>query len=548
MVIMNDLQVHPSRKILLVVTTGGFTHAAPVLEIGRVLAERGHTIEFATLEGQEHWIKATEYRFIEKIHPLGPGPSHEQYDDHYRRMQSWDISKGISAAMESKYLFDSFWPQTYHRLKDIMNNPVTRPAFIIADFFVEAAHDIHVEYNLPIAIVSPTMPALQMPCSYIPGQPGFQLPGVLTSEDTPMWLRMKSELFLLPDILSIIRFGIRTKKMRQDNGVFRPLHKPKKPDYLVFINSFIGLEIPRDLPPTCAPVGPILSPIYSPLDEQCGFFLERHRSVLYIALGTHIILPHVDAIKIIHGVSRLMNEGLLDGIIWAMGKTCRIDIDRSASLDIEFGDSIKCVSLGDLLDNKHPDWIFPFFAPQRAILNHDSTKLYFTHGGGSSANEALYHGKPMLSMGIFSDQIANTTRLVAGGVAESLSKLGFTADELYAKAKKILSPEGPNPGDDSYTRNVLRLKRIAHVASRRKYYAADLIEELMYDNELRFKDRKELRPMHLQTADMRMPWYKASNMDMYAIGGLAFSMVAGFSWLTGYYGWKYWSLGRATDL
>ncbi|OQE92989.1 hypothetical protein PENNAL_c0006G10372 [Penicillium nalgiovense] len=46
---MSHSQVHPSRKILLVVTTGGF-HTSPVLEIGRVLAERDHQIEFATLE------------------------------------------------------------------------------------------------------------------------------------------------------------------------------------------------------------------------------------------------------------------------------------------------------------------------------------------------------------------------------------------------------------------------------------------------------------------------------------------------------------------
>lgn len=46
--------------------------------------------------------------------------------------------------MESKYLFDSFWPQTYHRLKVILDNPETRPSMMIADFFVDAAKDIHI--------------------------------------------------------------------------------------------------------------------------------------------------------------------------------------------------------------------------------------------------------------------------------------------------------------------------------------------------------------------------------------------------------------------
>lgn len=140
----------------------------------------------------------------------------------------------------------------------------------------------------------------------------------------------------------------------------------------------------------------------------------------------------------------------------------------------------------------------------------------------------------MLSMGIFSDQIANSARLLAGGVAESLNKFGFTSDEIYDKAKKILESE-----KETYSQNVLRLQRIAHVASRRKYHAADLIEELMYDNELRFKDGKELRPMHLQTADMRMSAFKAKNWDLYAVSGLALAAVVGSTWMAGHFVWRY---------
>ncbi|OQE13133.1 hypothetical protein PENFLA_c053G00970 [Penicillium flavigenum] len=344
----------------------------------------------------------------------------------------------------------------------------------------------------------------------------------MTSEDTPMWLRIVNEIFFLPDLPSIVRAGKWSKKMRSDNGVFHPPHKPSKPDYLIFVNSFFGLEIPRDLPPTAAPVGSLLSPTYPPLDQECGAFLARHTSVLYIALGTHIILPHKDAAKIVKA-NRLQEDGLKDGVICAMGKTCRADLDHSASFLFK-GES-KEITLGDLLDNKHLDWVFPFFAPRRAILGSVSTKLYFTHGGGSSANEDLYHGKPMLSMGIFSDQIANAARLVAG-VAESLSKLSFTSDELYTKAKKILKSE-----KEAYSQNVLRLQRIAHVAN--------LIEELMYNNELRFKDGKELRPMHLQTADMRMSVSKVKNWNFYTVGGLALSAGLGSMWLAGRFAWGY---------
>lgn len=504
------------------------------MEIGRVLAERGHTIEFATLDGQESWIKPEIYGFVTDIHLLGPGPTAEQLDAHYRRMQAWDVRKGIEPSLISKRMFDTFWPQTYHGLKKII--AVSPPSFIVADFFVDAANDMLVEYKIPIAIVCPNWPPLQIPCSYVPGEPGFQLPGTLTSEGASMWLRAKNEMLILSDLPAIIRHFEWTRKMRSKNGVNYPVHKPKKPDYLLFVNSFVGLEIPRDLPPTCAAVGPLLSPTWPPLDTEFETFMTKHTSVLYIALGTHIVLPHQDIIKIITGVLRLIEEDLLDGVIWAIPKTGRHDIDANETINIKTGNQASDIRLADLLANNHPDWLFPFFAPQRAILDHKSTKIYFTHGGGSSANEALYHGKPMLSMGIFFDQTSNTTRLVAGGVAESLDKFSFTSDEIYAKAKKILVCEE----GESYQRDVLRLQRIAQIASRRKEHAADLVEEMMYDNELRFdEDGRELRPMHLQTADSRMSVFKAKNWDMYAVCGLSLTVFVSSVGLGGIYLWRY---------
>ncbi|KAG9681483.1 UDP-glucoronosyl and UDP-glucosyl transferase, partial [Aureobasidium melanogenum] len=239
-----------------------------------------------------------------------------------------------------------------------------------------------------------------------------------------------------------------------------------------------------------------------------------------------------DTVKIVEGVFRLMKEGLIDSVIWAIAEQGRKDLDREQRFH---GSSD--INLGQLLENHHSNFLFSTFAPQRAILDNKSVVLYFTHGGGSSANEALYHGKPMISMGFFADQVANTARLVEAGVAESLNKFRFTSDELYTKARKILEADGSGP----YQRNVLRLKRIAHVAVRRKEHAADLVEELLYDHELRLDDTgtRELRPMHLQTADMRMPTYKAKNWDLYAIGVLSIVGFVGLSGLIGRLAWSH---------
>jgi hypothetical protein len=77
--------------------------------------------------------------------------------------------------------------------------------------------------------------------------------------------------------------------MRQKAGVTSPLPISSKPNYLVLINSFFGLEILRHLPPLAAFVGPILADEYPPLQERYVSFLSNYKSIIYIALSSHVI-------------------------------------------------------------------------------------------------------------------------------------------------------------------------------------------------------------------------------------------------------------------
>lgn len=480
-----------------------------------MLAQRGHTVDFATLEGQESWTEG--YGYINKLHLMGPGPSHEDLEAHYLRMRLWDSSKGFAVVMESKRLFDSYWTQTYRHLKRIVDDPATRPDMLLADFFVDAVKDILYQYQIPVAMMYPQMPALICPCSYIPGQPGFQIEGTLTSEHASMWLRIRNELVMVKSLPSILHWVIWTKKMRKDAGVNYQLPTLSKPNYLVLINSFFGLEVPKDIPPLVQAVGPVLADTYPPLTEPYGSFLEAHKKTLYLALGTHIILSNTDAVKLIKGLLAAMDQGHIDGVIWSISQAARRDLDISE----EFMDkSGKGFSFAFLLKGEHPSILVTTFAPQRAILDHPHTTIYLTHAGGSSANEGLYHGKPMLAMGFFFDQISNVPRLVASGTSESLDKFRFTPEEVCQKIR-LLSEDKHG----SYGRNCVRMQRIARVASRRKDLGADLIEELIYDTEGRYDGGKELRPMHLQTADMRMSRFKANNWDLWLVSLLTLGLV-----------------------
>ncbi|KAJ5006173.1 UDP-glucuronosyltransferase 1-6 [Colletotrichum sp. SAR 10_66] len=495
------------RRILLVSTVGGFTHAAPVLELGSVLAARGHEVHFGTNTSQEHWASA--YPSISRIHSFGPALPDDEAEQHYTRMRQWRPSDGVGSIMQSKYLFDSYWPDTYFHLRELVLDPDTRPDMIVADFFVDAAaKDMMIELGVPIAIMWPQMPYLLAPVSYIPGQPGFQVDFTPTSERASIWSRIRNEMVLfwaLPHIMAWTRWF---KKLRKRQGVHHALPVAAKPNHLVFINSFFGLEPPKDLPPLMVPVGPILSDEFAGLDDMYLDFLKSHDKTVYIALGTHIVLPDVDLAKLIRGLVMSLDMGHINGVIWSMPAAAKRRADTTASFERKGGSNL---TVGDILNGSHSEFLVTSFAPQRAILEHTSTRVYLTHGGGSSANEALFHGTPVLVMGYFFDQLANSARLVEAGVGLAMDKFDFTPEGMAGRIWTIVvDPEG------KIGRNVERMKRIARVASRRKHFAADMVEEVIHDHELRFRRGQELRPMHLQTADMRMPIWKARNWDLWA--------------------------------
>lgn len=80
-----------------------------------------------------------------------------------------------------------------------------------------------------------------VPHKWIPGEPGTQV-RCLTSEHASLWDRLYDQTFLVryvPQLLHLYRW---TRQMRRENGVQRmPSLKPK-PDYLLLVNSFWGLE------------------------------------------------------------------------------------------------------------------------------------------------------------------------------------------------------------------------------------------------------------------------------------------------------------------
>lgn len=387
----------------------------------------------------------------------------------------------------------------------------------------------------------PQMPWLMVPQKYIPGEPGMQQK-CLTSEHATFFDRLYDETYILRSVLPFLDFLRWSRKMRRDAGVkTKPQTRTKKPDYLLFVNSFFGLEVPKDLPPLIQAVGPILSDSYLPLSAELETFYASYSRTVYIAFGTHVILNLPTIRVLIQGLATAIAAATIDSVIWTLRPMAQKQIPLSSTIGpIPSDPLLSGMTWSHLLMNQHSRFYFTSHAPQRAILARATTILFLTHAGPSSANEALFAGVPMLTMGIYGDQLPNSMRLREAGVALSLNKDYFTAEEVSTKIGQLVEDR-----EGRFGRNVLRMKRISNVAARRKEMAADLVEEVLYDHELRFepaeskeesespqdgkidrcnspkgprKSQKEIRPMHLQTADMRIPWWKRHNVDFWLVG------------------------------
>jgi hypothetical protein len=75
--------------------------------------------------------------------------------------------------------------------------------------------------------------------------------------------------------------------------------------------------------------------------------------------------------------------------------------------------------------------------------------------------------------------------------------------------------------------NCRRLQRIARIASRRKFHAADLIEEVLIHADAKAELGGLGPPLHLQTADTRLPRWKANAWDIKLIKLVSVACVWG---------------------
>ena len=99
------------------------------------------------------------------------------------------------------------------------------------------------------------------------------------------------------------------------------------------------------------------------------------------------------------------------------------------------------VSKGPLADQitLHDNQVGEGFLPQPAIL--PQVDLVITHGGNNTVTEAFHHGKPMIVLPLFWDQVDNAQRVDETGFGRRLSTYGFRDEELTDAIDELLADE-----------------------------------------------------------------------------------------------------------
>jgi len=69
---------------------------------------------------------------------------------------------------------------------------------------------------------------------------------------------------------------------------------------------------------------------------------------------------------------------------------------------------------------------------------HPNMRLFISHGGGLSTQEAAYHGIPILGTPFIVDQYANIEQAVASGMGLQLPLAELTEQTLYGNVTELL--------------------------------------------------------------------------------------------------------------
>lgn len=341
----------------------------------------------------------------------------------------------------------------------------------------------------------------------------FHTLGPSTTNDISFKQRLYDQFVALPTfIFRFIPVGLSVRKVRKELGVENYDAIGRHSQAIKMVNSFWGMESPRPVGPFVEYVGPIINSRYQALPESMAKFMDEHSTVVYIAFGQTYSPNALEFEVLLKSLLKAYENKYFDGFIWSLSIKSRQQPNLPKTIKTESG---RIYNVQDLFDGLlSTDLRFEAWSPQFAILNHAHCKLFISHGGASSIHESLFNGVPLLLHPFTSDQPSNSLSMKDAGIGLVLDRRAHNFTDTFEKIGTIL-----NDKEGTFKSNMESMQALVQLKSKRKYYAADMIEEVLYS----VRNKSEIWYRREASADMG--FLKSTNWDvnLFALfGSIAF--------------------------
>nr|CAD7201414.1 unnamed protein product [Timema douglasi] len=248
---------------------------------------------------------------------------------------------------------------------------------------------------------------------------------------------------------------------------------------------------------------------------------ERNMSIIMV--NTHYSFdypqPHVPAIIPVGGLhlkpaqdlpqdlKKLMDEAENGFIFFSLGSNLRSDMlsEEKRKVFLKAFSTLRCKVFwkweSDHLPGQPSNVVVRKWLPQNDILGHPNIRLFITHAGLLSTQEAIYHGVPILGVPFFADQYTNINKAKDHGFGEKVDFATLTTEILLANIQKILQ-------NSSYKENAKRISRLYKDQPETPLQRAIFWTEYVLRNN---------GAHHLRSSSADMPLYQYLLLDVIAV-------------------------------
>ncbi|XP_046616572.1 UDP-glucosyltransferase 2-like [Neodiprion virginianus] len=410
-------------RILSILPYNAKSHAIMFEELNKGLANRGHRVDVVG-----HFpLKKPVENYNDIINLADDSLPKLQNNLTYKFVTSSVLDNPVVPFLTSTFGTELCKLMDHPKLKNLIKNPPNDPPYDLLIGEVLAAHCFlalgqHLKVPVVAIVTSPMWP---WSSDFVanPDNPAY-VPGVFSSLIAPMsfWDRMTNTLDLIGKKMQFYYYtSDQDEIIRKHLGPHAlGVREAERNVSLILVNSHYSLNGVRPFTAAVVEVGGIHIPKeIEPLPRDLEEWLDRSKDgFVYVSFGSMLKIESFSG-ETLRALYKSLGKLAPVRVLMKVAKPDELPVGLPSNVMIR-------------------PWI-----PQLAVLCHKNARVFFTHGGLMSTQEAIHCGVPMIGVPLFSDQPLNVARYIRKNVAVSLVHDELTEEKIDAAFEKVL-------GDPSY--------------------------------------------------------------------------------------------------